>query len=127
MDRTVGTTVHRLGESTHLPLPQLSLESIQPGRCILSTELLQVFNAWLATNGHLPWSKETFGPRFKQHDETTKHGVRLAKISKLESLSRPPWPLAVSEVPRRPDAYLGVRFRSVTEAEGTTETETTSD
>jgi hypothetical protein len=94
MDRTVGTTVHRLGESTHLPLPQLSLESIQPGRCILSTELLQVFNAWLATNGHLPWSKETFGPRFKQHDETTKHGVRLAKISKLESLSRPPWLLA---------------------------------
>jgi hypothetical protein len=80
------------------------LESIQPGRCILSTELLQVFNAWLATNGHLPWSKETFGPRFKQHDETTKHGVRLAKISKLESLSRPPWLLAVSEVPRRPDA-----------------------
>jgi hypothetical protein len=30
-----------------------------------------------------------------------------AKMSKLESLSRPPWPLAVSEVPRRPDAYLG--------------------
>jgi P4 family phage/plasmid primase-like protien len=41
-----------------------------PGRCILSTELSQVFNAWLAANGHLPWSKETFGPRFKQHDET---------------------------------------------------------
>jgi putative DNA primase/helicase len=98
-----------------------------PAACILSTELLQVFNAWLAANGHLPWSKETFGPRFKQHDETTRHGVRLAKISKLESLSRPPWPLAVSEVPRRPDAYLGVRFRSVTEAEGITETETTSD
>jgi hypothetical protein len=94
-----------------------------PGRCILSTELLQVFNAWLATNGHLSWSKETFGPRFKQHDETTKHSVRLAKISKLESLSRAPWAFAVSEVPRRPDAYLGVRFRSVTDAEETTEAE----
>jgi putative DNA primase/helicase len=81
----------------------------------------------VATNGHLPWSKETFGPRFKQHGETTKHGVMLAKISKLESLSRPPWLLAVSEVPRRRDAYLGVRFRSVTDAEDTTETETTFD
>jgi hypothetical protein len=66
-----------------------------------------VFNAWLAENGHLPWSKETFGPRFKQHEETIKHRVRLAKISKLEILSRAPWPHAVSEVPRRPDAYLG--------------------
>jgi hypothetical protein len=53
--------------------------------------------------------------------------VRLAKISKLETLSRPPWQLAVSEVPRRPDAYLGVRFRSVTDAEETTEAEMPSD
>jgi hypothetical protein len=64
-----------------------------------------VFNAWLAENGHGPWAKETFGPRFKQHDETIKHGVRLAKISKLESLSRAPWPIAVSDVPRRPRTH----------------------
>jgi putative DNA primase/helicase len=98
-----------------------------PAASILSTELLGVFNAWLAANGHLPWSKETFGPRFKQHDETTRHGVRLAKISKLESLSRAPWPIALPDVPRRPDAYAGVRFRGVTKPEDTIETEMPSD
>ena len=89
-----------------------------PSACILARELHQVFNAWLAGNGHGPWAKETFGPRFKQHDETTEHRVKLIKTSRLENLSRPPMPQwAYSAVPGRPDVYTGLRFKNPTEDE----------
>ena len=36
------------------------------GYCILATELLEAVNAWLASNRHREWPKETFGPRFER-------------------------------------------------------------
>ena len=90
-----------------------------PTACIWARELHQVFNAWLAENGHGPWAKGTFGPRFKQHDETTKHRVELIETSRLENLSDRPWlrgPTAQTSRDR-PDVYTGLRFKNPTEGE----------
>jgi len=37
-----------------------------PDRCVLVGELLDDFNDWIKENGHQPWSKETFTPKFAQ-------------------------------------------------------------
>jgi putative DNA primase/helicase len=44
-----------------------------PDCCILTAELLEEFNHWLESNGHQKWSKETFGPRFEQHEASVRH------------------------------------------------------
>ena len=64
--------------------------------CILTAETLDEFNAWLESNGHKEWSRETFGPRFIQHNETSGHGV-------TEWRPRDPvvWPRFGFETPKR--------------------------
>lgn len=82
---------------------------------------LDTFNLWLAENGHRPWAKETFTPRFAQHTETTRYGVELSRPKRKVTLSRPPTGTAGSHmiisraVPERPELWLGVRFRAVTD------------
>jgi putative DNA primase/helicase len=84
-------------------------------RCILTTEMLEAFNSWLQSNGHNEWSKETFGPRFEQHAETVRHGVRrVHPHDRPEGLSRFGWP---KEPPARPRVYQGVRFRTASDQE----------
>ncbi len=79
------------------------------GACVLTTELLQVFNTWLKDNGHREWSKEIFHPRFKSHVETVRHHVEERRTMKLEGLSRPS-ETASQPTPRQALLYLGVRF-----------------
>jgi putative DNA primase/helicase len=78
---------------------------------ILTTELLEAFNAWVKDNGHCEWSKELFHPRFKNHAETTRQGVVERKTTRLESVSRRAgvWP---QPLPRQARVYMGVRFRT---------------
>ncbi len=79
------------------------------GACVLTTDLLQVFNTWLKDNGHREWSKEIFHPRFKSHVETVRHHVEERRTMKLERLSRPS-ETASQPTPRQALLYLGVRF-----------------
>ena len=82
-----------------------------PDRCILTTELFDAFNAWLNSNSHNLWSKETFGPRFEQHGETVKHAVAKVQTRKLRGLDR--YTRAMDpEPPRVARVYQGVRFQT---------------
>jgi P4 family phage/plasmid primase-like protien len=79
--------------------------------CIIGPELLEAFNTWLRANGHNEWSKELFGPRFLQHDESVRHGVEYKQTRHPQNVSRLPgsWP---RDIPARPWVYQGVRFRT---------------
>ena len=83
--------------------------------CIPTTDMLEAFNSWLRGNGHNEWSKELFGPRFAQHEQTIQHGVTRAKPRKLVGLSRPE--SAFSTLPARPEVYQGVRFQTASDKE----------
>jgi putative DNA primase/helicase len=85
------------------------------GACILTTEMLEAFNSWLKSNGHNEWSKELFGPRFVQHGETVRHGVKVAQPRHPKGLSRYGWP--GQEPPARPKVYQGVRFKTASDQE----------
>ncbi len=84
-------------------------------RCVLTTELLGEFNRHLEANGHNPWSKELFHPRFEAHSETARHGVEAKRPRSLDlKLSRavPDHIAGEMEVGPRPRIYVGVRFRT---------------
>jgi putative DNA primase/helicase len=84
--------------------------------CILTAETHDVFNDWLQANGHREWPKETFAPRFIQHQETARHRVTKARTLNPKGLSRPADPLSRrGTVPKRPEVYQGVRWRTVTD------------
>jgi len=91
-----------------------------PGWCILADEMLDAFNAWITGNGHNPWPRETFAPRFEQHHETTAHGVESRRTKALSRVSRwageAPW-RPLKPVPRQATVWLGVRFRTADEQE----------
>jgi putative DNA primase/helicase len=50
-------------------------------------DLLADFNLWLVRNGHREWSKENFGPRFEEHQETKRHNVVRSRIRNPDGLS----------------------------------------
>jgi phage/plasmid-associated DNA primase len=83
----------------------------EPDSCILSTDLLLVFNDWLRTNGHHEWSKELFHPRFKSHVETIRHHVEERREKSPKGLDRPTRAF-LTDVPTQPQIYRGVRFRT---------------
>ena len=80
-----------------------------PGACILTTELLQVFNGWMKRNGRREWPKELLHPRFKTHVETVRHHVEERRTMKLDRLSRPSG-VPLRNLPRQALVYVGVRF-----------------
>ncbi len=80
--------------------------------CILTTDLLHVFNAWLKGNGHCAWSQELFHPRFKSHGETVRHHVEERRTMKLDGLSRPSGAPS-QDLPKQALVYLGIRFRAL--------------
>jgi phage/plasmid-associated DNA primase len=88
--------------------------------CVFTTELFQSFCSWLNANGHHAWSKESFHPRFKGHEETARHGVQERRTTRLQGLSRP---LTAEQrpAPSQPCVYVGVRFRTAEEIAGVTE------
>ena len=100
-----------------------------PKEAVLGDELLAAFNCWLGENGHHTWTLETFVRAFETHAETTRHGVareRTARKEVLDALSRwvAPAPAGFAQVvhaPRRlkkqEQVWLGIRFRSVTDAQ----------
>ena len=88
---------------------------------ILADEMLDAFNAWLVSNNHNRWAKETFGPRFGGHVVTTGHGVEQRRTRVLTGLSRwpastVPFPAGSGITPRALKAieyvWRGVRFRT---------------
>lgn len=91
-----------------------------PQHYVPATELLEHFNAWLAGNNHNPWSKETFGPRFGGHSETTRNRVRAQRVrsatTPLTVDRRPPLPggftPACRSLPGQLSAWTGVRYRT---------------
>lgn len=78
--------------------------------CILTSELLEEFNNWLRANGHNPWSKELFGPRFVQHAETVRHGVAETRPRQPKGLSRRGF--GMTGPPAKTRVYQGVRFQT---------------
>ncbi len=82
------------------------------GAMVASTDLLAEFNRWLESNGHLPWSKETFGARFIGHALVSEHRLEKARPRSRTGLSRPSGGLsALPALASRPECWVGVRFR----------------
>ena len=84
---------------------------------VLTTDLLQAFNAWMEANGHNKWSKELFGSRFGSHAETARHNVEARRPRNRHKLNitRPSGVTALEELPERPYVWVGVRFRRLDE------------
>lgn len=83
-----------------------------PGRCVLSSELLLDFNAWLRDQGHNPWTKETFAQRFDHHEKVLSWHVESKRTSQLDGLDRLS-PEASLTTPCRAKEFvrMGVVFR----------------
>jgi putative DNA primase/helicase len=81
------------------------------GSCIWAVDLIADFNRWLESNGHHPWPKETFQPRFSGHEETTRGGVEMRRVRRVTGLSRPSV-VTAQAIPAQPAVYGGVRFRT---------------
>ncbi len=91
--------------------------------CILTTEMLSMFNGWMRSNGHHEWSKESFHGRFKGHVETVRHDVverRPRTLPEGIAISRPP-DIPSPDLPGRPCIYLGVRLRTPDDVSENTE------
>ena len=80
--------------------------------CVLSTELLQTFNAWLRENGYRDWSDVTFSARLGGHDMITRRGVEKVQTRKPVGLSRRD---PFTEVRERPVVWTGLRWKSAEE------------
>jgi len=80
-----------------------------PDACIAGVEMHADFNHWLNVNGHQPWPKELFGPRFIQHAETVRNRVDQVRTAAPTGLSRSP--NVQIELPSRPFVYRGVRIQ----------------
>lgn len=83
--------------------------------CVLATDMVDQFNAWLGANGHNTWPKETFTPRFSDHDWTTRNGVENRRTKALGGLVL--WPVfndfqTQKEPPRQAVVWKGVRPRT---------------
>jgi putative DNA primase/helicase len=82
---------------------------------VYCADLLDEFNSWLHSNGHRPWSRETFTPKFESHSETAEHLVERRKTRDLDGLHRPHTVLS-QDRPRRAKhpqwLWLGVRWRT---------------
>ena len=94
-----------------------ALEMLQPDpeACILAGDMLDQFNAWIARNGHTAWAKETFTPRFADHEWATRHGIENRRTAALRGLV--PWPVpglfrASNAMPKQATVWMGVRPRT---------------
>lgn len=79
------------------------------GSHVISTDLLEDFNAWLVHSGHTAWTSKLLGMRFDSHEETIKRKVVRQQITSREGLSRPPM-YRSEDIPARYTAYVGVEF-----------------
>lgn len=90
-----------------------------PDACVIAEEMLGAFNEWLDDNGHRRWAKETFTPRFAQHDTTVNRGVEQRRTAMLRGVSR--WSPAGLNAPRslksQETVWLGVRFKTASDQE----------
>jgi putative DNA primase/helicase len=89
-------------------------EKLVPDRdgMVVTTELRDDFNAWLRANGHNEWTKELFGPRFLNHNETVKHGVDQVMTRSVGKLSRRPGVEYAGSLPKQVRVCRGIRFRT---------------
>jgi P4 family phage/plasmid primase-like protien len=86
-----------------------------PEARVPTVDMLDHFNLWLAGNTHQPWSKETFGSRFAEHEETRRHRVVKSRPWSPGKLVRRPaasvWASQQpARLPARPEVWVGVRF-----------------
>ena len=75
---------------------------------VMASDLLADFNAWITSNGHHSWSKETFAARFGSHDEVSKHNVVKKHTRVSPGLSRPD--TACGDAPGQYRAWFGVGY-----------------
>ena len=86
-----------------------------PAPCVLADDMTEAFNIWLKGNGHEAWSRETFAPRFGEHQETTRHGVESRRTAKLTAVSRRPRVTqyeTLKPTPKQATVWTRVRFRT---------------
>lgn len=86
---------------------------------VVCAELLEHFNAWLATNGHSAWAKETFGPRFEGHQASVAARVKRRRTRDHSAIVRRPVlpgtfaaPGGPKKLPGQPEVFVGVRYRT---------------
>ena len=81
---------------------------------IMSQDLFQEFNRWLALQGHRAWGDKTFSDRFDNHWGIAGKGVVKKRIRQQPGLSRPSGVVALgsSSLPAQYQAWFGLRFRN---------------
>lgn len=90
---------------------------VDESRFVTSQDLHAVFSGWLKLNGHRGWSTQTFAERFGKHDTITSAGVfaqRVYRDTTTLTASRPKHQIdeTLTEIPKRPQAWTGLRFRT---------------
>jgi P4 family phage/plasmid primase-like protien len=91
-----------------------------PAGIVLASEVTERFNEWLTGNGHTPWSKETFRPRFGDHAVTKSHRATMKRKARLNDAQRtavtrkPPlhgYDVTSRPIPAQADVWFGFRYR----------------
>ncbi len=78
---------------------------------MLSAELFEHFNAWLAEHGQEPWGEVLFSDRFGGHDEVAAHDVRKVRTKALSGLVDRTGRALRRAAGTKERVWLGVRFR----------------
>jgi putative DNA primase/helicase len=79
---------------------------LDPESCVLTNDLLEVFNRWLVQKGHSKWSASTLSTRLSGHERFRK--IAKTQTRALGSLSR--HQDVFEEAPARPWVWQGLRW-----------------
>lgn len=110
--RVVADTRAWRGEADRILAYWVERLTPDPRACVLTEELLKDFNEWVESNGHKSWPKETFVPRFRDHSETSRHGVEERRQLNPQGLVRRSTLFGVDPVRQQARIWLGVRYRT---------------
>lgn len=79
---------------------------LDPEACVLTNDLLEIFNRWLVQRGNTRWSAGTLSTRLSGHERFRK--ITKIQTRALDSLSH--HPDLIDEVPTRPWVWQGLKW-----------------
>lgn len=82
---------------------------LDPQSCVLTNDLLEVFNRWMVSRGQSSWSANTFATRLAGHEKFRR--VDRVQTRDVGGIIR--HPDVVSEAPQRPWVWQGIGWSSV--------------
>lgn len=77
-----------------------------PESCVMTNQLLEIFNAWLVQRGNTKWALNTLSARLSGHEKFRK--ITKVQIRVLDNLSI--HPDSINVVPARPWVWVGLKW-----------------